>query len=47
MKAEDIEINQMIQSLHIKPELISEKSQIGEWYQCQTYRAFLTNTSVY
>ncbi|OBT45773.1 hypothetical protein VE00_03833 [Pseudogymnoascus sp. WSF 3629] len=28
MKAEDIEINQMIQSLHIKPEPISEKSPI-------------------
>lgn len=30
MKAEDMEINQMIQTLHIKPEPISEKSQIGE-----------------
>jgi hypothetical protein len=30
MKAEDIEIDQMIQSLHIKPEPIPEKSQIGE-----------------
>lgn len=47
MKAEDIEINQMIQSFHIKPEPISEKSQIGEWYQHQTYRAFLTDASVY
>ncbi|KFY02451.1 hypothetical protein O988_02159 [Pseudogymnoascus sp. VKM F-3808] len=28
MKAEDMEINQMIQTLHIKPETISEKSQI-------------------
>lgn len=43
MKAEDIEINQMIQSLHIKPEPISEKSQIGELYQCQNSKLFSNN----